>query len=402
MWSAVMDNNKIETYSQSGDTISFKQIAQIAKRNWFYFFFWVLASIAAFLLAAEYIPQKYKSKAVLNIQSSYFQHPLVSDLLSEVQDSSELSAQRLSLLRLSLNDDFLDYLGEKYQVYKHGSDSNLRIVDREDLLKKIEYFSVSPTSFQVSMSASSPLAAFEMTKKILEQMTFTLIEKRYQTLVQARTAVLKQAKVLNAALSASGGGVPQREELEAQLSKMEANLAALRNRYTDSHPDVVRLQGLKQQLMSQIQNALKIKPKPEDEYTSVFLSPASRVSSQQIFDDLLKKLSHLNVVLEMEKDRENVSYLGVIEEPLVPTRAYFPDRMQFALFGLFTGLVIASLRVIYRELKRAGKIVPERVMLDYGIEFLGELPALEGKQPLLLLAGPSRGQLMLPSFAKEN
>ena len=79
-------------------TISFSQVISLIKRNLVLMVLCVLLASSLGLLLTEYIPKKYKSKAVLSIQSSYFQHPLVSDVVSDIQDPSEMSSQRLSLL----------------------------------------------------------------------------------------------------------------------------------------------------------------------------------------------------------------------------------------------------------------------------------------------------------------
>ena len=53
----------------------------------------------------------------------------MSDLITEVNDASESNAQRLSLLRLALNDSFLDELAEKYKVYKRPHDARLQAIE---------------------------------------------------------------------------------------------------------------------------------------------------------------------------------------------------------------------------------------------------------------------------------
>lgn len=388
--------------NDSTDTISLRQILDFLGRHVTLVLLTVLLCVGLAFIAAEYFPQKYKSKAVLSIQSSYFQHPLVSDLLSEVHDPSELSSQRLSLLRLALDDQFLDALVEKYTLYTHPRGSPaLKVMDRERFLKKIEYFSVSPTSFQISIIAPDRNTAFSLTKEVLAQMTFTLIEQRYQTLMQAREAILKQAKLLNKTLISEGVS-PQQETLQVQLATMEANLAALRTRFTESHPDVVRIKGSSEELRSRIASMPSEPERTGDDYVNVFLSPASRVSTQEIFDDLLKKLSHLNIVLEMERDRQNVSYLAVIEQPTIPTKPFSPDRLLFMLIGALCGFLLSGIRVVFVELQRAAKLSPDQVSAFYDLEFLGELPAFTEREYLLLLEAPRNRVVALPSPNAES
>lgn len=385
-----------ENYQES---LSVTQILGIIRRNFFGVLLSVLLCAALAVLATDYIPDKYKSKAVLSIQSGYFQHPLVRDLISETQDPGELSARRLSLLRLALNDNFLDRLGVRFGFYEHPYDARLRILDREEFLKKIEYFAVSPTSFQISIISPDASSAFMATKEVLNQMTFTLIEQRYQTLMQAREAILKQARLLSKSLNSPEASTA-RDVLEAQLAKMESSLAALRSRYTESHPQVVKLRSQSRALESRLKNMPATTAKPSEAYNEVFLNPASRASSQEIFDDLLKKLSHLNIVLEMERDRQNVSYLTVIEQPTIPTQPFFPNPLEFALYGALTGLVLSGIRVTYSELRRSSHLSPEKAAFEFDFDLLGELPPFESRHRALFL-NPPPAYAALPPAQEE-
>src|SRR5438105_712537 len=116
------------------DLIDLSEIVALIRRN--ILGVAAIAGICAFvtLMALFVLPKKYKSKAVLNIQASYFKTPLVSDLITEVNDASESNAQRLSLLRLALNDSFLDELAEKYKVYKRPHDARLQAIESEMFL----------------------------------------------------------------------------------------------------------------------------------------------------------------------------------------------------------------------------------------------------------------------------
>src|SRR4051812_30957470 len=76
-----------------------------------------LLSVAVFMTAAYVLPKKYKSSFELSIYSSYFQNPLTRDFMSETNDTAEMRAQRESIIRQSLNTDYLDTLGTKYGIY---------------------------------------------------------------------------------------------------------------------------------------------------------------------------------------------------------------------------------------------------------------------------------------------
>src|SRR5205085_2136634 len=126
-----------------------------------------------------------------------FHSPLVSDLISEITDLNEQNAQRVSLLRRALTDDFLNDLAHKYKVFDDfDEESQITAAQRENLLKKIEYFSISPTNFQISATSNNPLDSFEMTKAVLKQIMDTLIEERYKTFVKARDGISSQVQFL--------------------------------------------------------------------------------------------------------------------------------------------------------------------------------------------------------------
>ena len=61
---------------------------------------------------------------------------------------------------------------------------------------------------------------------------------------------------------------------------------------------------------------------------------------------------------EMERDRQNVSYLTVVEQPNIPSKAFFPDRVQFLLGGIVLGLILGAIRIVFVELKRAAALSP--------------------------------------------
>lgn len=349
----------------------------------------LLGGVLAFVVAIQ-IPPHYKSTAVLSIQSSYFRNPLVSDLIPEASDPAELNSLRLSLLRLALNDEFLDNLGERYNVYKYPSDSPVRITEREMFLKSIMYFSLSATNFEISIGSKDPNAAFEMTRAVLDQMTFTLIEERYKALVKARDAIQTQVGFLSRALR-DVDKQGQTQHLQDELDKLNSSLSALRSKYTDSHPDVYKVRQQLEGVKARMKGASS-KPSllEDDDLASAFITQGSKAPIQDIYNDLLKKLSHLNIVLEMEKDRENVSYLAVIEQPAVPVKPFFPIKREFAAFGLAIGAVISLLLAAYKELCRSAFIEPETAAELLGVPFLGQLPRIARHSELLLIDGPGK------------
>jgi len=373
------------------DTIDLYDIFALVKRSFPVFLIVVPLFAVAALVASYYVPEKFRSTAVLNIQGSYFQHPLVSNLISEIRDPSELNAQRAALLRMALNREYIEDLGERFDVFKYPANHPMRAVERESLLKDIEYFSISPTNFQISIVSKDASSAYEKTLDVLNQMTLTLIERRFQNLLGARDAIHRQAQNLSEALGVTDSpSSRQAELLEVELAKMEASLNALRTRFTDIHPEVLRVQSERDALRQQImkpEGAPRAAADAEVDYEDVFLSPASRASTQEIFDNLLQNLSHLNIVLQMEADRDNLSYLNIIEKPSIPSFAFFPQRHIFLLLGSALGLVFSGAMVVFFELQRAAFLSPEKAAESLDAPLLGRLPVLMERDRALLLEG---------------
>jgi hypothetical protein len=344
------------------------------------------------------LPEQYKSYAILDIQGTYFRHPLVSNLVSEVNDPRELNSMRASLLQYALNDRFLHDFGERFNLYRYPPESPRRLEEREALRDRIEYFSVSPTSFSIATIADNATLAFEMTNRVLSQITHTLIERRYLLLQSARDAIQRQAGVLNRTLLELDGSSMarrQRQVLEEELIKMDTNLKELRSIYTENHPQIQQLESRNRTLQSQFQE-LGLSMQTDKELKDVFSSHTSLGSSQEIYDNLLKMLSDLNIVLEMERDRGNVSYLGVIQDPNVPLAPISPKKPLLLLLGLGAGAFLSLVQVGYLELQRVRFVSPEQAARALGVSQLGELPVLIEEGKTLLIEAPKRSTQALP------
>jgi hypothetical protein len=377
--------------------VELSDVIAVARRNVVGVVLSFLVCLLIAVVAAKELPRKYKSTGVLSIQSSYFRNPLVSDLVSEVTDTTELNSQRQSMLRLALSDDFVDELATRYSIYENAGDPDQRSIERERFLKKIQYFAVTPTSFQISVGGKDPVMAYQMTRDVLAQMTFTLIEERYRKLLHARDAIQSQAKFLSRALRDLGNPYHS-EYLGRELERLNENIKSLKGRYTTDHPVLADLLSRARSIRARLRDTQSGEdPSPQDDVSKSFLVPGSKQPVQDIFNDLLKKLSHLNIVLEMERDRGGVSYLAVIEQPRIPTRAYFPDLLQFLVYGAAAGVILSIVHVIYSELKRSEMVAPEAASDTLGVPLLGELPALLGTSSELLLDGPRGMARALPA-----
>ncbi|MCC7440246.1 MAG: hypothetical protein IT285_01350 [Bdellovibrionales bacterium] len=360
------------------DLIQLHDIIAIFRRN-FQKMFLVTAVCGGLGIGAGYvIPPRFKATAVVNIQSSYFETPMVNDLIASVRDPGEQNARRGSLLRLSLSQEFLTQLGEKHGLFEHPADHPLRTVELEELLKRIEYFSVSPTNFQISVGAGSAIKSYEMTKEVLERMISTLYEERYSTLVRTQLALKSNLRVLNNSIRGitSPAADQDVEGVRQQLQAVNTEIEILQNRFSPQHPKVIQLKEQAEQLQAEMDGIQRGGRGRGASMPRGIETPTSEKSAKDLYDELLRKLNFLNIVIEMEKDPANVSYITVVEKPVIPAKPFSPKKRVLAGLGLVGGVVLSLILAVFFELRRGTFAPPEVSSRNLDVAFLGVLPAL--------------------------
>ncbi|RMG39728.1 MAG: hypothetical protein D6719_12640 [Candidatus Dadabacteria bacterium] len=364
------------------DTIDLNQLVAIIRRNMLLFSATVFLVAACTTALAFLLPKKYKSQARLNIQSSYFKNPLVSDIVAEISDPGELQAQREALLRMALTDDFIDQLGRRYDYYSSSESSRIRLKERAELLKRIKFYPDSQSTYTIGVSADKPDKAYSMTDSVLSRMITTLEAERIKILKKTRDAIKEHVKSLGLALKGLSKNAAENdpELLRTELNKVHANLDRLLVRYTRKHPEVIKLMAREKSiknLLDKVTNKNKGAEKSElDAALFLSLSKDSKEPVQQVYGDLLQKLSFLNIILDIESDASNTPHLAVVQKPSVPIKPYFPSKRLFAAFGLGIGVVLALILVILAELRRGAFLEPEELEDVLEIPYLGELPQL--------------------------
>jgi uncharacterized protein involved in exopolysaccharide biosynthesis len=377
------------------------EIGPLLKRN-------ALVAILAIALgtllgyaAILYVPPKYKAKCVLNIQAAYFQNALLGNILYQSYDPAEQNAQRVSLLRMALSEEYLEKLGRKFSLFVYSANDPRHGAERAGLLKRIEYFSVNSSAFQIGTVARDAYVAYAMLEDVLEQMITTLIDERRRTLVTMRDAIQTRVQELIPGISTL---VPasnlETDNLKAELLRIQEQVAVLKSQFTERHPEVLRLEE-RERLLEGMLRDLGVAPGAQSTPDSGSANRASKGAQQEVLDDLIKKLNNLSVVLDMEQNRENIRFLTVVERPTLPVAPFFPPHEVFLLLGIAGGMVLAAVLVTYRELSRGTFLAPEVVAGSLGVPLLGELPELEGRKQLQLPQAPGvnaiRRQLPAPT-----
>jgi uncharacterized protein involved in exopolysaccharide biosynthesis len=355
--------------NSSTDTIQFQEILTIIRRNFSSSAFIIFLTTLFTIAIAFIVPKKFISHAVLNIQASYFQVPLVGDLVSNSNDTSEYKAQRESILRYSLSNDFLDQLGSKFDLFAYEPDDRRHVLERENLLSRIEYVGIGSDNYQISVRAQSADMAYQLTEAVLNQMVSTLMTQRMDKLTRTRSAIQANLESLKVDM-ASGGGSGHVSKSRDSLAEAEATLHDLEQRFTPSHPMVIEQRDKVEHLRSLEQEQPAEK---ESSHRSGGLSGPKR-TLQDLYDDLLRKFNYLNIVIDMEKTTTNYPYLSVIERPEIPSTALFPKKPLFAVGGLILGLIFALLRVVFMEMRRGTFVNPATASQILEAPFLGSLP----------------------------
>jgi polysaccharide chain length determinant protein (PEP-CTERM system associated) len=190
---------------------------------------------------------------------------------------------------------------------------------------------------------------------------------------------------------APGGENPDR--LSQQLTALQAQLATLQGRYTDEHPDVIKVkndiaqlqkkiedqqsavanvgvankpeksgpavetaqiqqlraqlhqidvtlrertaeQGRLQQDITRMQSRLQLSPAVAQEYKAL---TRDSQTAQNFYNDFLKKQTDAGVSTELERRQEGEQF-SVMDPPSLPQKPTFPNRPVFGLGGLMAGL----------------------------------------------------------------
>jgi hypothetical protein len=359
------------------ETIQFHEIVAMIRRHILWSILTVMICTALAIGLAYVVPKKFVAKTVLNIQSSYFRVPLVGDLVSASNDSTEFKAQRDTLMRYSLNNDFLDQLGDKFHLFQYDHNDRMHVLERDNLLARIEYFGLGEGNYQISLHAETAEDAFAMTQAVLDQIISTLISQRMAKLTQTRTAIEANLESLKHDIAAS----PPTPTGEARLSddtesldSAEAKLSSLEQRFTPQHPLVIEQRRVVERLRGQRHRTKVRSEQDKDQPVSGGLSGSHR-ALEDLYDDVLRKFNYLNIVIDMEKSTGNPTYLSVIEKPEIPTTPIFPKKTAFGLGGIALGVVISLLMAVVKEMRKGTFANPVAAAQMLEAPFLGSLPS---------------------------
>lgn len=369
-------------------TLSWSEIERLICQYWWSTMLFLISAVVGALLLTRWVPPKYKAVSTLSVSSGYFKNPLVSDIVSEEYDQGELRAQREAILRGALSNAFVDRLLRDYSLETPDTRPQGRALQRELMRKRIEYFPLNGSTFQLNTVSRSASEAYEMNRVTLAHVLAYFSEHRRALLENSRIAIEEHVhsvgRTLKEVASAKGRVTP--ESVREDLRQVRADLEVSRLSYSDKHPEVFELQRKVQRLETLLRSLESEEKSRAAEGSLAYVGPAAQKPMEDLYNELLKKLSYLDIVISMEQGGE--SHISIVDQPRLPTTPFFPRRAVFAVFGLLVGLVFSAVYAAFCELRRLAQVDPGEISEALGLPFLGEVPALAGTAVQHLLEGP--------------
>lgn len=339
------------------------------------------------------LPKTYRSEFELNIYSKYFKNALIQDVIPGMNSIAEMTQTTDSMVKETLNDEFIDQIGNEFNIYGKNLSPEQLSKAREQLRNRFELFSTGGQSYKVSFSHGNPLVTFEVTKKVMDAVRNTFINSRLETIENAKKTIQQKLESVNVtkqitddSISANALASKNPDVLRSEIAKINSDLAALRMQFNTHHPRIVRLQQRK----STIENWLKevesdersdAKSDSKDdsrEYSDApLLMAGDREISQTIAAKLYTKFNDINVALDIER-KSLPGYIGVIVAPQIPNSPLFPKKRLFASLGFMLGLIFCFAYVFYKEIMTLSPVEKSRLMAkDLKGEYFGSMPHIE-------------------------
>jgi polysaccharide chain length determinant protein (PEP-CTERM system associated) len=242
-----------------------------------------------------------------------------------------------------------------------------------------------------------------------------------QQMLQSNTESLSRAqqqKQYLASLAEATKGTPQQSRDAAQLEALKAELVTAQQKYTDSHPDVIRLkaqvQALEQQVkqtaqaeltpqitsqltaadeevksrakrgaeieakIRSIQGRMETLPAIEQQFSS--LSRDYEVSKAN-YQSLLQKKNLSAMHVEMERNAKGENF-RVLDPASLPEKPSKPNMLQVTAVGLMAGLALGGGIVFLREMKNEAVFNEKDLQHYIPLRVLGVVPEIATKESM--------------------
>ena len=393
-------------------SLTVQDVPRLISKYWRSMLAGALIGLAVFTAASFVLPARYKVNFILTIDPRYFQSPLVGEFIPGLGRSDEMKSQGESLLRQALTPEFLDSLGQKYEIYPflkaHPTTPSLywrtrkRIktvllgfglmnqplessyelaLERQNLVSHIDIFSESGTTYSVGYISSNPDVSFHVTQDIYAQLIHSLPDIRTRNLTNIRDAITRRLDSLTGSLDspASVTPIPSSSEphlMREQLDQVHSQILALSAQYTDEHPVMLELRKKEYILASRLRASHE---QDAIQAPTGYQKPAAEgEASREVYSDLTRKLNYLKIAIDSDQERQ-ADYFNLLRAPLYPTTPIWPKKPLFALWGLALGLFSALLNAALREYFDRSALRAEALAQHLQVPLLGNLPAFSWK-----------------------
>ena len=353
----------------------------------------MLASVLCLVQLSFILPKTYRSEFELNIYSKYFKNALISEVIPGMNSIAEMTQTTDSMVKETLNDEFIDQIGNEFKIYAPNMTPQQLSKAREQLRDRFELFSTGGQSYHVSFSYGDPTVTYEVTKKVMDAVKATFINSRIETIENAKKTIQQKLESVNVtkqitedSISANALASKNPDVLRSEIAKINSDLSALKMQFNVHHPRIVKLEQRKATIQNWLEEIEAKAEKTEKaanedgtkEYSDApLLMAGDKEISQNIASKLYTKFNDINVALDIER-KSLPGYIGVIIAPQIPSSPLFPKKRLFASLGFMIGLVLCFGYVFYNEIMQLSPSERARVMArDLKGEYFGFLPHIE-------------------------
>lgn len=353
----------------------------------------MLASVLCLVQLSFILPKTYRSEFELNIYSKYFKNALISEVIPGMNSIAEMTQTTDSMVKETLNDEFIDQIGNEFKIYAPNMTPQQLSKAREQLRDRFELFSTGGQSYHVSFSYGDPTVTYEVTKKVMDAVKATFINSRIETIENAKKTIQQKLESVNVtkqitedSISANALASKNPDVLRSEIAKINSDLSALKMQFNVHHPRIVKLEQRKATIQNWLEEIEAKAEKTEKaanedgtkEYSDApLLMAGDKEISQNIASKLYTKFNDINVALDIER-KSLPGYIGVIVAPQIPSSPLFPKKRLFASLGFMIGLVLCFGYVFYNEIMQLSPSERARAMArDLKGEYFGVLPHIE-------------------------
>jgi polysaccharide biosynthesis transport protein len=247
-------------------------------------------------------------------------------------------------------------------------------------------------------------------------------------------SLIEQYRSLHPTSRTADGAPADLTAIDLELSKLRSQLADLSSKYTDSYPDVRKLkaqiartektredlvaalksggdakqanepdmatQPVVLQLQSQVRAneaeianreraIVSMQAKISEYQARLNAEPATEQQlaeltrgyeqSKENYDELLKKKNESAMATSMEQMQQGERFT-ILDAPILPAKASFPNRLKFCGMGLIAGLGLGAIAVVLFELLDDRMHSEKDIKALLPIAVLSEIPEIQGVQ----------------------